>query len=1468
MPEQIQHDQDAELLLNALLGGMPDVGLMTWNAQGRITSLSERCCELMQLPASAAMGGPISVIADSPCGNFMRTYEDFSKTADEPQVEEEFELARDGESYWLKLSLMRCPLGCSPTSAFLLIVRDITVHRRSIEQARQTQSFFEAALRAIPDAAVLADTEGHLTKVSLGAERIFGYGQAELSGQPVSRLTKGLHWEEPALEAGEDGPKPVAKGGYRSAAEVATERILDRDALAFIDQQHIYRAVNQAYLNLWRKTREEIIGAHVSDIVGEDFYLKYIRPALKRSFDGESVNLDAVETEYPSGTLFVDARYTPYCNERGQIAGVLTTLRDVTRRHLTELRLQENQQRFEQAGEFAEFAVWELDVESRRPVDDSMLRRLLGYTDEDPLDSLEAWLNIVVEADRQRMIESFERILSGFEKIERLECRATKKNGELVYVEILIEDKLQHGKKRLVGISRDITSLVQEREELRKYEHMTQVVQDGLALIDREHVYRAVNRFYTEQHGYPPEVIVGKPVSWLLGEALSQDVVKPMLESSFAGHELHLGRWVDYPQSGRRRVELSFSPYRDEAGEITRVLATTRDITDNYLSQKALQESEEKFRAFFDHAPIGVVILDVEDGSVLDVNPAGLSMYGYQREEYLRLQPWDLVFGLTPQNFDAVWERVIEQPRSRFEAEHRRKDGSGMHVLVEASRMQLNGRSVMISTLVDISQQKQLELLLRQQQDRYRLLVESSNAILFTADPVTFRFSFVSPEAEKLLGYPIVAWLESADFWIDHLHPDDRQWVPEYSHSMVRQQKDHKADYRMIAADGRVVWLHDATSVIFKEKRVISLVGVMVDITAIKEAEAERQRLSEMIRQSTDAILLTNTDFYITYLNEAFTQLYGYSLEDLRGQRPEVLCAEANAEAIYQGIYSDLLAGRQVHRQLLKQRRDGSRFYCQYSITPLLNDRREVIAYMSSQRDISLQMQAAQALRESEEKYRQIVDTAHEGIWVVDAQARTAFVNPRLVEMLGYEPEEMLRRPLFDFVDDTNQELAQSLWERLLRETKVVYDFPYLRKDGTALWCHASTSVLVNDEGTLNGAMGLLTDISEQRQLTEALIYSQKMEAVGQLTGGIAHDFNNILGSILGFAELAQMRFGRVDAKLHEYLSQIEASGGRARDLIRQLLIFSRGENTQSAASIQLAPLIKEIAKMLKPMLPAAIEIRCELPAASPSVKVDPLHVQQLLMNLCINARDAIGQRGLITIEIMRRTLTRERCAICGEVALGDWVAIRVSDTGRGVDESLRDDIFQPFVTSKEVGEGSGMGLAVVRGIVNSYRGHLLLESTLGKGSVFEILLPEALVEAKADEPESAVEMPGRELANLSILAVDDDDQFSVYLEELLRDAGAEVVCCHSGMQALGRYQRDRLSFDIIITDQFMPGMSGTDMVQQLRDLGCSTPVLLCSGYGYEEDQKMMRQLRIVELLQKPVSRGALLAAIWRAVEN
>jgi CheY-like chemotaxis protein len=352
--------------------------------------------------------------------------------------------------------------------------------------------------------------------------------------------------------------------------------------------------------------------------------------------------------------------------------------------------------------------------------------------------------------------------------------------------------------------------------------------------------------------------------------------------------------------------------------------------------------------------------------------------------------------------------------------------------------------------------------------------------------------------------------------------------------------------------------------------------------------------------------------------------------------------------------------------------------------------------------------------------------------------------------------------------------------------------------------------------------------------------------------------------SVTGFAELARAEAGG-NVKLKEYLDQISKAGQRARNLIRQLLVYSRGDTDATAAVVDLVPQLDEVLSMLRPMLSTRVEIKNDWPASSPMVRVDPVHLQQLLMNLSINARDAMPPGGALTISVRRQSFHGEECQICHDRVQGEWVCIRVQDSGTGISPHLLDKIFQPFYTTKEIGSGGGMGLAVVQGIVSTYRGHILVESRVGEGTRFDILLPPA--SDSEDRGESAREvLADQDLRDRRILVVDDEAVVRLFLSRVLTAAKADIVLCASGAEALEAFRNARDEFSLLLTDQSMPGMSGVGLVREIRKLDTSLPVLIFSGYAGAVGERDISELRIDGVLMKPLTPDELVAAINRAL--
>lgn len=389
----------------------------------------------------------------------------------------------------------------------------------------------------------------------------------------------------------------------------------------------------------------------------------------------------------------------------------------------------------------------------------------------------------------------------------------------------------------------------------------------------------------------------------------------------------------------------------------------------------------------------------------------------------------------------------------------------------------------------------------------------------------------------------------------------------------------------------------------------------------------------------------------------------------------------------------------------------------------------------------------------------------------------------------------------------------------------------------------------------------------EHEHLQSQLLQARKMEAVGQLSGGIAHDFNNMLSSILGYAELALDRPDDLSREeLDEYLGEVIRAGERARDLVGQMLSFSRTRKG-AAERVELRPIVKEVVKMLRFTLPASIELEVVSSEEGLAVNIDPVQVQQVVMNLSINARDAMRNKGRLEIALRRVGIGgeggRHECRSCGEaIAAGDYIELAVSDTGAGIDAELLERVFDPFFTTKDVGKGTGMGLSVVHGIVHETGGHVLVESRAGEGTTFRLLLPPSTDEGGGepvlDEREAAQGIVG----SARILVVDDEQSVAGFLQELLTTAGYQVEVASDGAEALAIFQRLGGEIDLVITDQTMPNLTGAELAARLLAERPDLPVILCTGYSEDVDEERAREIGIRGYLLKPVPSRTLLGRV------
>lgn len=660
------------------------------------------------------------------------------------------------------------------------------------------------------------------------------------------------------------------------------------------------------------------------------------------------------------------------------------------------------------------------------------------------------------------------------------------------------------------------------------------------------------------------------------------------------------------------------------------------------------------------------------------------------------------------------------------------------------------------------------------------------------------------------------------------------------------------------------------------------------------ELSESEQRFRTVFDSISDTLIIIDQQGIIKNVNPSAYKMLGYQNEELIGQPIQILIPipdKENSGSYLAGFMPDNKAGvvGDPSREVIVLAKDGKQVPVDISVNVLnIGEKTHFIGVV---RDVSAYKQFQEKLKAEKDLAQNYLNTASVIMIAIDNNGLVALVNNKACEVLGYTERELIGKNWFQllFSDDIATELAAEYQLALQGETTFPEYFECNVKSNSDININTNeqeqqvivwhTGILRDtNTGEFTGLIASGEDITESRKSDQArralqkqLQQAQKMEAVGQLTGGIAHDFNNMLASIMGYSELAMVKVKQLeDEKLKQYVQQIHTSGERARDLVGKMLAFSRGKDSETPEPLHLNTVINELMPMLKSVIPSSVQIDVQLNNNLPAVLADSIDVQQTVMNLCINARDAMQSKGRITVRTRTVSKIDDVCASCHNTVTGDYVELLVEDTGPGIagDKLIR--LFEPFFSTKEVGKGTGLGLSVIHGVVHARHGHILVSSEEGVGTQFRILFQTVeqsrevdLANGEMQEDEEYVPGDSR-----NILVVDDEAAVAGFVGELLRVNGYRVHVETHPKNALTAFLSAPEKYDLLIVDQTMPEITGLQLADQLHVIQPELPVILCTGGSEAVKEDNVEELGVSAICKKPMESETLLRLVGEVLTN
>jgi two-component system, cell cycle sensor histidine kinase and response regulator CckA len=1085
------------------------------------------------------------------------------------------------------------------------------------------------------------------------------------------------------------------------------------------------------------------------------------------------------------------------------------------------------------------------------------------------------FIEFIHAADRELVYQNHLSSLKGEQTPEDSSCRILNKAGDLRWGEITSVVIQWDGQPAVLVFMTDITNRRTAEQALReseeRYRTFFDTSRDCVFITTLDGKFIDFNNAALEMFGY--------------GTGERQDLMHREVASLYAKADerkahikliSELGFSKDYPVDLRKRdgtiipTLITAVAQRDEQESVIVLQGTIRDITERKKAEEKLQTTLRRFYTILSSLYAGVLLV-TEEGRIEFANQAFCDLFE------LKVLPSDLQ-GLTPSEMIQKIQNVFPQP---VDAITRIKEIVAQQRTVRGEEIALNGGRVYLRDFIpividgnlygrlwyhqDITERKKAEDALAKSEERYRTLFENAPIGIFqtTSEGQT---RYVNSYMAKLVG------AESPEQAATHFTRLSQQLYydshrrDEFIKTLKEEGKVTDYEYEALRMDGslRRFSMNARLSERYRDGSFL-IEGFTSDITEQKLAQEALRDSEEKYRATFNnaavGIDLVDLDGRFLRVNAVLSNFLGYTEGELRNLTildvtyPEDLAKSAR-------MHDALVRGETDRYKLEKRyvRKDGSVVWADTFVSAIRDSGGKHIAAVG----VILDTTKRRKLDEVRLRLATAVEQVAETIVITDTEGTILYVNPAFEKNTGYASDEAIgKNPRILKSGQHDADFYQRLWKTIAGGAVWNGHLITKRKDGTLIEEEATISPIKDDSGEIKNYVAVKRDVTKEVSLQKQLFQAHKMEAVGTLAGGIAHDFNNLLQVTLGYSELILAEKSHKDPDYAD-LQKIHQAALSGAELVRSLLTFSRKVEPK-LAPLRLNQQVTQVEKFLRRTIPKMIDIRLELAEEIQRTNADAAQIEQIIMNLAVNGRDAMGEEGSLTIRTENVTLDEEYCRFNVEAKPGDYVLLSVSDTGHGMDRETLQHIFEPFYTTKELGRGTGLGLAMVYGIVKQHGGHITCHSEVAKGTLFKLYFPAI---QSIDEP--AVEETGimPAFGTETVLLVDDEGSVRELGERILTRSGYTVLTATNGEEALEVYGREKERIALVILDLIMPTMGGKDCLGEILKIDPQATILLASGYSGDASSMEYVDLGAKGFIAKPFRFKELLRQVRKTLDE